>query len=65
MPNLLAFPFKKTYQIDLKSAVRDFISFQGGGHPDEFKNDIQQWEDLRKNGVGGVVQADRIHTTLL
>ncbi|KAF9450357.1 BRO1-domain-containing protein [Macrolepiota fuliginosa MF-IS2] len=65
MPNLLDFPFKRTYEINLQEVVRNFISFHGGGHPDEFKSDIQQWQDLRKNGAGGVVHVDRIHATLL
>lgn len=65
MPNLLDFPFKRTYEINLKGAVRDFISFHGGGHPDEFKSDIQQWQDLRKNAVGDVVHVDRIQAMLL
>ncbi|KXN89114.1 pH-response regulator protein palA/RIM20 [Leucoagaricus sp. SymC.cos] len=65
MPNLLDFPFKRTYEINIRDMVRDFISFHGGGHPDEFRYDIQQWQDLRKNGVGGVVHIDRIQATLL
>lgn len=65
MPNLLDFPFKKTYEIDLKNTVREFIAFHGGGHPDEFKDDIQQWQELRKNAVAGVVHVDRIHASLL
>lgn len=65
MPNLLDFPPKRTYEISLENAVRDFISFHGGGHPDEFKNDIKQWLDLRKNAVSGAAHIDQINAILL
>lgn len=65
MPNLLDFPFKRTYSIDLEDPVREFIFFHGGGHPDEFKDDIQQWQDLREKAVEDVVHVDRIHAILL
>lgn len=65
MPNLLAIPFKKTYSINLKDPVRNYISTHGGAHPDEFKTDIKIWQDLRKDGTGGVVHINRIDTALL
>ncbi|KAF8071744.1 BRO1-like domain-containing protein [Lyophyllum atratum] len=65
MPNLLAIPFKKTYPVNVKDAARNYIYAHGGGHPDEFKDDINLWQNLRKDGVGGVVHVDRINTSLL
>ncbi|KAF9468112.1 BRO1-like domain-containing protein [Collybia nuda] len=65
MPNLLSIPFKKTYPINVKEAARNYIYAHGGAHPDEFKDDINLWQNLRKDGVGGVVHVDRINSTLL
>ncbi|KAJ3573631.1 hypothetical protein NP233_g2307 [Leucocoprinus birnbaumii] len=65
MSNLLDFPFKRTYEIELRTTVREFISFHGGGHPDDFKDDIQRWQDLRKGAVTGVIHVDRIQASLL
>ncbi|RDB25545.1 pH-response regulator protein palA/RIM20 [Hypsizygus marmoreus] len=65
MPNLLAIPFKKTYPINVKDPARSYIYAHGGGHPDEFRDDISLWQNLRKDGVGGVVHVDRISTSLL
>ncbi|CAA7266857.1 unnamed protein product [Cyclocybe aegerita] len=65
MSNLLSIPFKKTYSIDIKEAARQYISDHGGAHPDEFRDDIKSWQDLRKEGVGGVVHDDRAKAALL
>lgn len=65
MANLLSIPFKKTYPIEIKEATRAYISHQGGAHPDEFKRDIKSWQDLRKDGVGGVVHENRVESSLL
>ncbi|KAG5647384.1 hypothetical protein DXG03_000454 [Asterophora parasitica] len=65
MPNLLAIPFKKTYPVNVKEAARNYIYAHGGGHPDEFKDDINLWQNLRNDGVGGVVHVDRINSSLL
>lgn len=65
MPNLLAIPFKKTYPVNLKEAARKYIYEHGGTHPDEFKDDINQWQNLRKDGVGGIVHVDRIESMLV
>ncbi|KAG6840601.1 hypothetical protein C0991_005642 [Blastosporella zonata] len=65
MSNLLAIPFKKTYPADVKEATRNYIYAHGGQHPEEFKDDISLWENLRKEGVGGVVHVDRINASLL
>lgn len=65
MPNLLSIPFKKTYPTNIKEAARNYIYSHGGAHPDEFKDDISLWQNLRKDGVGGVVHVDRINSALL
>ena len=65
MSNLLSIPLKKTYPIDVREAARNHIYAHGGGHPDEFKNDIILWQNLRKDAVGDVVHVDRINTLLL
>jgi len=65
MSNLLNFPFKKTFEIDLENTVRKFIFCHGSGHPDEFKNDIHQWQGLRKDVTTGTVHVDCIQSLLL
>ncbi|KAJ2922412.1 hypothetical protein H1R20_g14677, partial [Candolleomyces eurysporus] len=65
MSNLLALPFKRTYPIDIKEAASNYIATQSGTHPDEFKGDIKEWQDLRNEGTGGVVHENRIQLTLL
>jgi programmed cell death 6-interacting protein len=64
MSNLLALPFKKTYNIDVKEPVRNYLLENGAIHPDAFKNDINRWQNLRKDGVGGVVHVDRVNAAL-
>ncbi|KAG6900688.1 hypothetical protein C0993_004999 [Termitomyces sp. T159_Od127] len=56
---------QKTYPVNIKEAVRDYIYTHGGGHPDEFKDDINLWQNLRKDGVGGMVHVNRIDAFLL
>ncbi|KZT22347.1 BRO1-domain-containing protein [Neolentinus lepideus HHB14362 ss-1] len=61
MPNQLSVPFKKTYDVDVKKAARDYIyAKHTDTHPDAFKWDLNEWEALRKVGVGGVVRVDCI-----
>ncbi|KAJ7637729.1 ALIX V-shaped domain binding to HIV-domain-containing protein [Mycena polygramma] len=64
MSNLLALPFKKTYNIDVKEPVRNYLLANGASHPDAFRNDINKWQNLRKDGVGGVVHVDRVNAAL-
>ncbi|KAJ7284953.1 BRO1-like domain-containing protein [Mycena rebaudengoi] len=64
MSNLLALPFKKTYNIDVQEPVRNYLLENGANHPDAFKSDITRWQNLRKEGVGGVVHADRVNAAL-
>jgi len=65
MPNLLAIPFKRTYNIDIKEATRRYIFAQEGAHPDEFKEDIKTWQNLRRDAVDGVVHDNRVEPVLL
>lgn len=64
MPNLLSIPFKKTYTIDIKEASRRYISDHAGTHPDEFRDDIKVWFDLRKEAVNEMVHAGRVDSIL-
>ena len=65
MPNLLSIPFKKTQDIPIRQKVREFIFARHTDvHPDAFKWDINRWETLRKDGVGGVVHVDRVKSTI-
>jgi programmed cell death 6-interacting protein len=64
MSNLLAVPFKKTYNIDVKEPVRNYLLVNGATHPDAFRNDINKWQILRKDGVGGGVHVDRVNAAL-
>ncbi|KIM39855.1 hypothetical protein M413DRAFT_19615 [Hebeloma cylindrosporum] len=65
MTNLLSVPFKKPYPADIKDATRRYISDHGGAHADEFREDIKTWQDLRKEGVGGVVHEKKLESALL
>ncbi|EGN99169.1 hypothetical protein SERLA73DRAFT_90416 [Serpula lacrymans var. lacrymans S7.3] len=64
MPNQLAIPFKKHFPVSIRQAVRDYIHAHSSDHPEAFKWDINRWESLRKDGVGGVVHVNRIDTAI-
>ncbi|PSR75597.1 hypothetical protein PHLCEN_2v9077 [Hermanssonia centrifuga] len=65
MPNQLSIPFKDTYPIPIRRAVREYIlAHHTDTHPDAFKWDINRWEILRKDGTGGAVHVDRVKTVL-
>lgn len=64
MSNLLALAFKKSYPADVKEAARSFLQHKSNIHPDAFKADINRWQILRKDGVGGSVHVDRIDSIL-
>ncbi|CAL1716692.1 unnamed protein product [Somion occarium] len=65
MSNQLSIPFKKTRSIPIRQAVKDYIlSAHPDTHPDAFKNDITEWEALRKDCIGGVVHPDRIQSAI-
>lgn len=62
--NLLSIPFKKSYSTNVKDAARTWLQAHSTAHPDAFKTDINRWQDLRNDGVGGVVHVDRIDSIL-
>jgi programmed cell death 6-interacting protein len=65
MSNLLAIPSKKTYQIEVKDPVRRHISQHAGGHPDDFRDDIRIWQDLRSQATASQVHVNRIDALIL
>ena len=64
MSNLLAVPLKQTYQVNIKDPVRAYLQSHATAHPDEFKDDILEWQSLRKNLLGEVIHNDRIRAAL-
>jgi programmed cell death 6-interacting protein len=64
MPNQLFIPFKKTYDVEIKTAVSDFLQQYTDSHPNAFRWDINRWRTLRDSGTGGAVHVDRIASTL-
>ena len=65
MPNQLSVPFKRTYAIPLREAVREYISSHyTDTHPDAYRWDIAQWEKLRAGIISGVVHVDRVNVFL-
>jgi len=65
MPNQLHVPFKRTTDVAIEDAVRDYIRLDHiETHPDKFKEDISHWAGLRREGTGGLVHVDRIPKTL-
>ncbi|TFK72898.1 BRO1-domain-containing protein [Pluteus cervinus] len=64
MSNLLAVPLKQTYQVEIKDPVRTYLQSHATAHPDEFKDDILEWQSLRKNILGEVIHNDRIRAAL-
>ncbi|KZT07808.1 BRO1-domain-containing protein [Laetiporus sulphureus 93-53] len=65
MPNQLSVPFKRTHAAELRQAVKEYLLMnRTETHPDAFRWDINRWEALRKDGVGGVVHVDRVKAVL-
>ncbi|KIK63137.1 hypothetical protein GYMLUDRAFT_242199 [Collybiopsis luxurians FD-317 M1] len=64
MANLLAVPFKKTYNIDIATAARNYLSEHGDTHPDAVKFDIKQWHEMRQKIVTLEPHANRISDIL-
>ncbi len=58
LSNLLAIPFKNSYNLDLKEPARRYLQDHTSAHPDSFKVDINRWQELRRNSVGGTVHKD-------
>ena len=49
--NILAVPFRKSTQISLTTAIRQYISTKYDQHPDMFRHDIEVIENLRRDAV--------------
>ena len=65
MPNQLSIPFKRTYVIPIREAVREYIlSHYADAHPDAYRWDIGQWEKLRAEATTGVVHIDRVNALI-
>ena len=61
MPNQLSIPFKRTYTVPIRDAVRDYIlAHHTDTHPDAYRWDVGQWEKLRAEAVSSVVHVDRV-----
>jgi programmed cell death 6-interacting protein len=65
MSNLLSIPFKKAEYIEVKHAARAYISDHSGAHPEEFRDDINSWQDLRTDAISEVFHEIRIDGMLL
>ena len=59
MSNLVAIPLKRTYEANVKDAVRLYIHDHTGSHPDALRHDIAEWEKLRRAAIGMSVHANR------
>ncbi|KAI0671768.1 BRO1-domain-containing protein [Trametes maxima] len=61
MPNQLSIPFKKTYVVPIRQAVRDYIlTHYINTHPDAYRWDVGHWEKLRAEATSGGVHIDRV-----
>lgn len=65
MPNQLSVPFKKTYAVPLREAVREYIlTHYTDTHPDAYRWDISHWEKLRAELVSNTVHIDRANSLI-
>ncbi|KAI0787643.1 pH-response regulator [Fomes fomentarius] len=65
MPNQLSIPFKRTYIVPLREALREYIlTHYTDSHPDAYRWDIGQWEKLRADAVSTVVHNDRLQALI-
>ncbi|KAK7454668.1 pH-response regulator protein palA/rim20 [Stygiomarasmius scandens] len=64
MTNLLAIPSKKTYTIDVKQPVYDYLLEHGGTHPAAVKKDINQWQAMRQRLVDAKPHLDLVQDML-
>ena len=61
MPNQLCIPFKKTYAIPIRQAIKAYIQTNHPDtHPDAFKWDVSRWEGLRKDAISNAVHVDNV-----
>lgn len=65
MSNLLSIPFKQSYPLNVKDPARNYLQEHAGVHPDEFRDDINRWQTLRKDGVDCTVHINNIDSMLL
>ena len=65
MSNLLSIPFQKAYSVEIKEASRAYISDYSGVHPEEFREDINTWQELRKDAINDTVHGNRVNAMLL
>ena len=63
--NLLSIPLKKTYPVDIDNAVRRYMTDHGGTHPDELKEDIKLWNNLRKYIIQGILHENAVESAIL
>lgn len=65
MSNQLTIPFKTARPVDIPTAVRSYIQYhRPDTHPDAFRWDIGEWENLRKAAVAGGVHVSKIQALL-
>lgn len=65
MPNQLSIPFKRTYIVPLREALREYIlTHYTDSHPDAYRWDIGHWEKLRAEAVSTVVHNDRLQALI-
>ncbi|KAJ7066925.1 BRO1-like domain-containing protein [Mycena amicta] len=64
MSNLLTVPFKKSYALELKEPVRNYLLHHSAAHPDAFRDDITRWQSMRNHGIGATVHVERVNTAL-
>ena len=49
--NQLAIPFRKSTQISLAAAARQYITKRYDQHPDDFRHDLETIDSLRRDAV--------------
>ncbi|KAF9017119.1 BRO1-domain-containing protein [Hymenopellis radicata] len=60
MANLLTVPLKKTYVVDVKEPTRNYLEAHTDAHPEAFKADLNQWQQLRKDSVDVSVHVNAV-----
>ncbi|KAF9046965.1 BRO1-domain-containing protein [Hymenopellis radicata] len=64
MANLLTVPLKKTYVVDVKEPTRNYLEAHTDAHPEAFKADLNQWQQLRKDTVDVSVHVNAVEKLL-
>ncbi|KAH8826651.1 pH-response regulator [Flagelloscypha sp. PMI_526] len=65
MTNLLTIPFKRTYELNVKDGVTQYLQEREGRNPAQFRDDILRWHDLRQNAVVPTVHVNRVDPALM